>query len=151
MHNLHAPGSLLLFFLPRICLLSCVCCRVGGAPMFWAWSEGGMHTNKAMICLPWVSNYVPAVEYFLCVWKGAQTRLQSASCASERAAGNAGSLSPYASMSTDGMSTVAQTPVRRTLCPTQWDWARLWDGRISNQQHLKIILSNGIQSAPWVI
>lgn len=148
--QLDAPGLLLLllFFSADICLLSYVCCQVGGAAMFWAWSVGGTLTQKAMICLHWASNYVPAVECPSRVWKGAQIRGQSASCASRRAVGRACSLSLNVSASKDCEPMVAQTPVRRNLFSTHWDRARLWDGRISNWRHLKIKFGNGIQSAP---
>lgn len=150
--QLDAPGLLLLllllFFSTDTCWLSYVCCHVGGAAMFWAWSGGRTFTQKAMICLHWVSNYVPAVECSSRVWKGAQIRGQSASCASGRAVGRACSLSPNVSASKDCEPMVAQTPVRRNLFSTHWDRARLWDGRISNRRHLKITFGNGIQSAP---
>lgn len=45
-------------------------------------------------------------------------------------------------------SEAAETPVMRIFFFTNWERARLLDGRISNQQHLKVIFSNGIRSAP---
>lgn len=45
-------------------------------------------------------------------------------------------------------SGLVETPVMRILFFTNWDRARLFDGLVSSQQHLKLIFSNGIQIAP---
>lgn len=83
----------------------------------------------------------------------AQTRGHSASCAWERvlASWQCNAAQPATiPVSEEGLRVggCREDSVMRILFFTNWERIRLLDGRISNQQHLKIIFSNGIQRAP---
>lgn len=79
----------------------------------------------------------------------AQTRGHSASCAFESAIGSTTPCSlPWCALVRRLQVGGAETAVMRILFFTNCTRARLLDGRISNQKHLKIMFSNSIQSAP---